>query len=75
MEYCHLFFYNRIKKSKEESRLATEHQARLLIEPRDPVTGETPTESFSREVRQEQQKVQEKQEKVKRSQKNKEAER
>ncbi|KAK3610419.1 hypothetical protein CHS0354_016598 [Potamilus streckersoni] len=39
----------RLKKDKEEERNHAEQMARQLIEPRDPVTGETPEETLERE--------------------------
>ncbi|KAL3865154.1 hypothetical protein ACJMK2_006775 [Sinanodonta woodiana] len=40
----------RLKKDKEEERSRAEQLARQLIEPRDPVTGETPEETLEREA-------------------------
>ena len=39
----------RLKKKAEEERELVEKQARSMVEPKDPLTGETPTESFERE--------------------------
>merc|ERR1711894_784156 len=39
-----------LKKKAEEERKAIENQARQMFEPKDPITGETPTESFEREM-------------------------
>ena len=40
----------RLKKEKEEERLKEEQISQQLIEPRDPVTGETSIEALEREA-------------------------
>jgi len=69
-----LFWYLiRIKKAAERERQAVEDQAQKLIEPKDPVTGQTEAESFrekiSDELRQQQQIV----ERLKQMQRHKES--
>ncbi|XP_013415514.1 coiled-coil domain-containing protein 15-like [Lingula anatina] len=45
----------KLKKEKEESRRREENRSYYLIEPKDPVTGETQEEAFRREVEMERQ--------------------
>ena len=40
----------RLKKEKEEQRKSEEQVSRRLVEPRDPVTGDTSLEALAREI-------------------------
>lgn len=44
-----MFWFSRIKREKEELRKQEEERARRMVEPRDPVTGETSVESDLRQ--------------------------
>ena len=49
IKYVYCVIVCRLKKEKEEERVKEEKTSRELIEPRDPVTGETSQEALERE--------------------------